>query len=108
MSVAGIDLGDVAGAIGWLALDRPFMPRYVQHGCFEDQASGPGLVRVARDLIDADTRYGGELAEKSELDAADIFAAHGRGDAVASRVIDNAIELWEWQRRISSACSIPR
>ena len=86
--------GDVAGAIGWLALDRPFMPRYVQHGCFEDQASGPGLARVARDLIEADTSYGGELAERSQLDAVDIFAAHDRGDAVASRVIDNAIELW--------------
>src|SRR5688572_4407792 len=71
--------GDVAGAIGWLALDRPFMPRYVQHGCFEDQASGPGLVRVARDLVDADASYGGELAEKSELDAADIFGAQHRG-----------------------------
>ena len=86
--------GDVAGAIGWLALDRPFMPRYTQHGCFEDQASGPGLVRVARDLIDADPGYTGELNGRKELDAADIFAAHDNGDAVAVKVIDNAIELW--------------
>jgi glucokinase len=86
--------GDVAGAIGWLALDRPYIPRYAQHGCFEDQASGPGLVRVARDLIDADGSYSGELREKKELNAEDIFAAHDRGDGIASRVVDNAVELW--------------
>jgi glucokinase len=86
--------GDVAGAIGWLALDRPFMPRYTQHGCFEDQASGPGLVRVAHDLIDADPAYTGELSRRKDLDAADILAAHDNGDAVAVKVIDNAIELW--------------
>ena len=75
--------GDVAGAIGWLALDRPFMPRYRQHGCFEDQASGPGLVRVARDI-----------AADNEQSTAEIFAAFDGGDATATKVIDNAIELW--------------
>ena len=48
---------DVAGAIGWLALDRPYVARYRTHGCFEDQASGPGNVRVARDLMERDPRY---------------------------------------------------
>ena len=88
--------GDVAGAIGWLALDRPFAARYVQHGCFEDQASGLGLVRVARDLIRADTAYDGLLGKKNpdDLDAVDVFAAHDHGDSIAVKVIDNAIELW--------------
>jgi glucokinase len=86
--------GDLAGAIGWLALDRPFAPRFVKHGCFEDQASGPGLVRVARDLMASDTSYEGDLLHKDNLEAADIFAAHASGDSVAAAVIDNAIELW--------------
>lgn len=86
--------GDVAGAIGWLALDRHFIPRYVQHGCFEDQASGPGLVRVAKDLLGLDRSYAGELREMTDLDTATIFAAHERGDPIAIAVIDNAIELW--------------
>lgn len=86
--------GDVAGAIGWLALDRPFAPRFVQHGCFEDQASGPGLVRVARDLMAEDPEYDGELLRKEDLNAGDIFAAHAKGDSVAVKTIDNAIELW--------------
>ena len=87
--------GDVAGAIGWLAVDRPFKPRYVQHGCLEDQASGPGLVRVARDLIDDDPTYDGALgANPGELDAGSIFVAYENGDRIARAVIDNAIELW--------------
>ena len=87
--------GDVAGAIGWLALDRPFRPRWTIHGCFEDQASGPGLVRVARDRLEADRTYGGGLREQgARLETGDVFAADERGDALAAKVIDNAIELW--------------
>jgi glucokinase len=88
--------GDVAGAIGWLALDRPFKARYVHHGCLEDQASGPGLVRVARDLMRADTVYAGPLSNKNpdDLAAADVFAAHEARDPIALEVIDNAVELW--------------
>jgi glucokinase len=85
--------GDVAGAAGWLALDRPFAPRFKQHGCFEDQASGPGLVRVARDMIADDPGYKGALL-RDEMTTAMIFDAHDSGDTVARRVIDNAIELW--------------
>jgi len=86
---------DVAGAIGWLALDRPYVARYRNHGCFEDQASGPGLVRVARDLMERDPRYDGALRrDPHTLDAGAIFAAHDRGDPIAGKVLDNAIELW--------------
>ena len=86
--------GDVAGAIGWLALDRPFAPRFVQHGCFEDQASGPGLVRVALDLMATDTEYDGALLTRSAIDASHIFAAYAEGDRVAVKTLDNAVELW--------------
>jgi glucokinase len=86
--------GDVAGAIGWLALDRPFAPRFVQHGCFEDQASGPGLVRVALDLMAGDPGYDGPLLSKTAIDASHVFAAHDQGDKIALKTIDNAIELW--------------
>ncbi len=88
--------GDIAGAIGWLALHRPFAPRYRQHGCFEDAASGPGLVRVARDLMHADVNYAGVLGQANvdDMEASDIFAAHHRNDRIACEVIDNAVELW--------------
>jgi glucokinase len=86
--------GDVAGAIGWMALGRPFASRFVQHGCFEDQASGPGLVRVARDLMAEDPGYDGQLLRKDDLDAGDVFRAFDDGDTLAAKVIDNAVELW--------------
>jgi glucokinase len=87
--------GDVAGAIGWLALDRPFRLRYVQHGCFEDQGSGPGLVRVAHDIIDSEPGYDGALRQAGdELSASDVFTAYEHSDPIADRVIENAIELW--------------
>lgn len=86
--------GDVAGAIGWLALDRPFAPRFVQHGCFEDQASGPGLVRVAHDLMADDPDYNGPLVTITLLNARHIIEAHAEGDSIAIKTIDNAIELW--------------
>ena len=87
--------GDVAGAIGWLALDRPFHLRYIQHGCFEDQASGPGIVRVTRDVMEGQPGYDGALRRAGDaLTAADVFAAYEHADVVAERVIENAIELW--------------
>jgi glucokinase len=88
--------GEVAGAIGWLALDRPYASRYKSHGYFEEQASGPGLVRVARELMERDARYDGALRQRrpDALDAGDVFAAYDQGDVIATKVIQNAIELW--------------
>jgi glucokinase len=88
--------GDIGGAIGWLALERPYTGKWDSCGCFEYQASGPGLVRVANDLLAEDAALSSELRREDgkELTTADIIAAHGRGDAVATRVVDNAVELW--------------
>jgi glucokinase len=88
--------GDVAGAVGWLALDRPFRDRYVDCGCFEHHASGPGLAKVARELVDADPDYDGALRRvpADALRAEDVFAAYDRGDPVAARVLDDAVAYW--------------
>ena len=88
--------GDIAGAIGWLALDRPFRDAYVSCGCFEHHASGAGLAKVARGLVAADTAYAGELRDVSAdtITGHDIFAAYDHGDPIAVRVIDDAIEFW--------------
>ncbi|MGH7638274.1 MAG: ROK family protein [Gemmatimonadaceae bacterium] len=88
--------GDIGGAIGWLALQRPYIKKWDACGCFEYQASGPGLVRIANDLLAEDRSYSGELRREAgrEITTAELFAAHSRGDALATRVIDNAVELW--------------
>jgi glucokinase len=88
----------IAGAVGWLALQRPYRAEYAWCGCFEHHASGPGLVRVARELMDQDPSYTGELRRRAtgsdEITTAELFVAYERGDPLATRVIDGAIELW--------------
>ena len=88
--------GDIAGAIGWLALDRPYLSRYTSCGCFEYHASGPGLTNVTRDLLEATPDYDGELrhVDESDLSTALIFGAYERGDEMAGRVLDDAVQFW--------------
>lgn len=87
---------DIAGAIGWLALDRPFLDRYAACGCFEGNASGPGLATVATEVMAAAPEYRGELRAiaPNDLTAHDVFAALDRGDAVAARVVAEAVQFW--------------
>lgn len=92
---------DIAGAIGWLALDRPFRREYIPCGCFEHHASGEGLAKVARELVarHADERRGNSykvtrLQSCKGWTARDVFAAYDCGDPVAKEVISQAIEFW--------------
>lgn len=75
---------DIAGAIGWMALDQPFLQEYISCGCFESQASGPGMVRVAKQLKNADDL----------ITTRTIFDAYQKGDEQAVKVINNAIGYW--------------
>lgn len=88
--------GDAAGAIGWLALDRPYREGYEAVGCFEYHASGPGIAAKARRLMEDDASYDGELrgVDAETLTARDVFAAHVGGDAIAVRVLDEAVAYW--------------
>ena len=87
---------DIGGAIGWLALDRPFRDGYTECGCFEYHASGPGLTSVARDLLATTPGYGGELRGlgPSELTATRLFEAYDRRDEIATRVLSDAVAFW--------------
>ena len=85
--------GDIAGAIGWLALDRPYGRHYADCGCFESHASGPGLTSVALERLRADPSYDGELAS-GELSTGRLFAAYDRGDRIAREVLDDAVQFW--------------
>lgn len=88
---------DIAGATGWMALDRPYRPGYRAVGCFEYNASGPGMVKVARQYLDETPAYAGPLraaAARAALTTAEIFAAADAGDELATHVVDNAIAFW--------------
>ncbi len=84
----------IAGAIGWLALDRPFRPEYKECGCFESHASGEGLARTAESLLAQNSSYQGPLRDKFELTAHDLFAGYESGDEFAMQVLVQAVEFW--------------
>jgi len=87
---------DIAGAVGWLALDRPFFDKYKSCGCFEYHASGEGLVKIAKEYLNAIGKYDGKLKEKSieQVTTRDIFDAYYENDIVAKKVIRQGIEFW--------------
>ncbi len=87
---------DIGGAIGWMALNKPFDKKFIPCGCFEYNASGEGLVKVATELI-ADKKFPESLLNHknpAELSAKDIFMAHDANDKLAIMVVNNAIEYW--------------
>ena len=87
---------DIAGAIGWLALDKPFMEKYTSCGCFEFNASGEGLAKVSKEFLQNDIEYEGVLNTKKEdhITAYDIFEAYKEKDPIAEKVLKQAIEFW--------------
>jgi len=85
---------DIAGATGWMALDRPYRAGYREVGCFEYNASGPGIVRVARDYLAEEPELDGALTHLKEMTTAAVFEAAEVGDPLAVRVVENAIAFW--------------
>ena len=87
---------DIAGAIGWMALDRPYRPDYDQCGCFEQYASGEGIAKTAELMLRANPGYNGALGvlPTEELTAHRVFSAYANGDPLAKQVLDHTIQLW--------------
>lgn len=87
---------DIAGAIGWMALHNPYKEEYVSCGCFEYNASGNGIAKMARKILSEDDRYNGELLKKhiNDISSHDVFAAYDNNDPIAVKSINNAIQYW--------------
>ncbi|MFH0842544.1 MAG: ROK family protein [Bacteroidota bacterium] len=86
---------DIAGAIGWMALDRPWLEKYKDCGCFEYYASGEGIARVAREIL-KENEYSGELKNRDpeSITSYDVFTAYEYRDPVAVKVIGICVEIW--------------
>jgi glucokinase len=87
--------GDVAGAVGWFALDPRFRPEYGERGCFECEASGSAVARLAqRALEDGRKSAIAEIAVGSggEVTAETVFRAAAAGDTVAEEILDRVAE----------------
>jgi glucokinase len=87
---------DIAGAIGWMALKKPFKEDYISCGCFEHYTSGEGIAKQAQKLITDQKDYSGILNEKlaAEIDSQDVFKAYDNNDEIAVKVIQTCIEYW--------------
>jgi glucokinase len=79
-----------------MGLDRPYQSAYERCGGFESHASGAGIARVARELMEKEPGYSGALREigPEKVTAHDVFSAYAAGDALAARVVANAVECW--------------
>jgi glucokinase len=87
---------DIAGSIGWMALDKPFQRKYIPCGCFEYYASGDGIAKLTRELLAEDSAYAGVLRNFSpdQLTSHHVFDAHDADDPLAARVFEECIQYW--------------
>lgn len=72
------------------------------HGCAELVASGPGLVRVARQML-GNSSMRGVLADQNDLESADILNAACEGDALALKALR---EVGRVLGIVMSACTV--
>lgn len=87
---------DIAGCIGWMALQRPYSEQYRNCGCFEYYASGEGIAKVAKSDLSDNEHYEGMLrsAGMDSLTSQDVFAAYEKGDPIAVSVINQCVDFW--------------
>ncbi|MBN1292023.1 MAG: ROK family protein [Candidatus Latescibacteria bacterium] len=87
----------IGGSIGWLAINRPFIPEYGECGSFEYFASGKGITRFAQKLISENQGQKSILnvyKNNAHLSTQDVFEAYRQNDAIAVEVLTNCIEFW--------------
>jgi glucokinase len=72
------------------------------HGCAELAASGPGLVRVAKNML-ANEAIESVLSDSNELTSADVLAAAGKGDTLA---LEALAEVGRVLGIVMSACTV--
>ncbi|MFZ2054210.1 MAG: ROK family protein [Candidatus Aminicenantales bacterium] len=86
--------GDIAGAVGWFALDPRFREEYATMGGFEAESSGGSIGRKAREFLRA-----GEISlirdmVKGKIDrvaAETVVGAARAGDALAHHILERAV-----------------
>ena len=82
----------IAGAIGWMALDRPYSKEYEPCGQFEYYASGTGIARNAEYMLA--NGAGSDFLKAGNITARDVFEAYSNNDQLAVQVLEKSIEYW--------------
>jgi glucokinase len=88
--------GDLAGAAGWMALNREFKEEYRELGCFEWEASGGALARKAGILVQSHPDIFSKIKEnRSESGSESGMTAIERVCLAARRRVPLALKLVE-------------
>jgi glucokinase len=86
---------DIAGAVGWMALPKPFDHKYIPCGCFEFYASGAGIPKFTNEILQA---HNAESVLRSvspdEMTATHVFDAFEKKDEIASIIIAECVSFW--------------
>ena len=87
---------DGAGAVGWLALDKPFKEEYKSKGYFEFTASAKGILNSIKENILTGTMPSTVLKKKdvTQIKIEDVFLALKMNDPMAVKIFDEAIITW--------------
>jgi len=89
--------GDIVGSAGWFAMGTPFREEFEMYGCFESCASGDGINRQVKRILEEGTLFKESKLYKKEIESLstqDIFDAMNNDDPLALFVIEKAIEMW--------------
>ncbi len=86
----------ISGAIGWMALTTPFRDAYTSCGCFEQHASGEGIAKSARELLQSEKITTSLLSRipLKDIKARHVFNAYSYGDPAAIKIIRQCIQYW--------------
>lgn len=82
---------DIAGAVGWFALDTRYRDEYARLGCFEAEASGDSVARRAIRLIKAGESSFLEKMTDGKIEnitAEKVVQAYRSGDILAQSVLE--------------------
>lgn len=85
-------MSGIAGAIGWLALDRPYLKEYNACGQFEFHASGTGIASLAEQLLNQGAKS--RFLHSGKISTREVFDAYANKDPLAVHVLNQAIEFW--------------
>ena len=90
--------GDIVGSLGWMAVQTPFQDYYSKQGCLEYYASSRGIAKQAVQILESQAPlYKESILRHKELksiSSQDVFLAYMKNDALAVRILNQAIELW--------------
>ncbi len=77
----------IAGAVGWLVIEKDFLRIYKEIGCLEAKIAGPGIARRAIDLKVKDmNNQTGE--DNKKITSKTVFQAAKKGDINAKRLVE--------------------